>query len=91
MDGYCKAKLAAGTVVEIEAGVSLFTDPISDENGMWRRRSNFELYQSYKASDIINFIKIPRIKWAGHVIRMSEDRTTKKSVLIAQPNEQAKS
>ncbi|GFX57386.1 hypothetical protein TNCV_3138051 [Trichonephila clavipes] len=31
MDGDCKAKLAAGTVVEIEAGVSLFTDPISDE------------------------------------------------------------
>ncbi|GFS75979.1 transposon Tf2-9 polyprotein [Trichonephila clavipes] len=30
MDGDCKAKLAAGTVVEIEAGGSLFTDPISD-------------------------------------------------------------
>ncbi|GFT57504.1 hypothetical protein TNCV_803631 [Trichonephila clavipes] len=30
MDGDCKAKLADGTVVEIEAGASLFTDPISD-------------------------------------------------------------
>ncbi|GFY31843.1 hypothetical protein TNCV_4201511 [Trichonephila clavipes] len=30
MNGGCKAELAAGTVVEIEAGVSLFTDPISD-------------------------------------------------------------
>ncbi|GFX28312.1 hypothetical protein TNCV_1125661 [Trichonephila clavipes] len=30
MDGDCKAKLAAGTVVEIEAGGSLFTDLISD-------------------------------------------------------------
>ncbi|GFX29374.1 hypothetical protein TNCV_3219071 [Trichonephila clavipes] len=30
MNGDCKAKLAAGTVVEIEAGASLFTDPISD-------------------------------------------------------------
>ncbi|GFX86587.1 hypothetical protein TNCV_462071 [Trichonephila clavipes] len=29
MDGDCKAKLAAGTV-GFEAGVSLFTDPISD-------------------------------------------------------------
>ncbi|GFV83521.1 hypothetical protein TNCV_985531 [Trichonephila clavipes] len=30
MNGDCKTKLAAGTVVEIEARASLFTDPISD-------------------------------------------------------------
>ncbi|GFX59530.1 uncharacterized protein TNCV_2034581 [Trichonephila clavipes] len=54
--------------------------------GKWNmtRRSNLELYQSYKESDIVNFIKIQRIKWAGHVIRMNEDRTTKK-VFSAQP------
>ncbi|GFY30615.1 uncharacterized protein TNCV_3117771 [Trichonephila clavipes] len=34
--------------------------------------------------DIVNFIKIKRIKWAGHVIRMNEDRTTEK-VFNAQP------
>ncbi|GFX72186.1 uncharacterized protein TNCV_1954621 [Trichonephila clavipes] len=55
------------------------------ENGTWRRRSNLELYRSYKESDIINFIKIQRIKWAGHVIRMKEDRATKK-VFNAQPD-----
>ncbi|GFW12555.1 uncharacterized protein TNCV_818071 [Trichonephila clavipes] len=54
------------------------------ENVTWRRRSNLELYQSYKESDIVNFTKIQRIKWAGHVIRMNEDRTTRK-VFIAQP------
>ncbi|GFS78540.1 uncharacterized protein TNCV_3147791 [Trichonephila clavipes] len=54
------------------------------ENGTWRRRSNFELYQSYKESDIVNFIKIQRTKWAGHVVRMNEDRTTKK-VFNTQP------
>ncbi|GFU74535.1 uncharacterized protein TNCV_550741 [Trichonephila clavipes] len=48
------------------------------ENGTWRRRSNLELYQSYKESDIVNFIKIQLIKGAGHVIRMNEDRTTLK-------------
>ncbi|GFV52336.1 uncharacterized protein TNCV_2664901 [Trichonephila clavipes] len=53
------------------------------ENGTWRR-SNLELYQSYKESDIVNFIKIQRIKLSGHVIRMNEDRTTKK-VFNAQP------
>ncbi|GFT38117.1 uncharacterized protein TNCV_4103431 [Trichonephila clavipes] len=52
--------------------------------GTWRRRSNLELYRSYKESDIANFIKIQRIKREGHVIRMNEDRTTKK-VFNAQP------
>ncbi|GFV13862.1 uncharacterized protein TNCV_523411 [Trichonephila clavipes] len=35
-------------------------------------------------SDIVNFIKIQRIKWAGQVVRVDEDRTTKK-VFNAQP------
>ncbi|GFW69084.1 uncharacterized protein TNCV_2919821 [Trichonephila clavipes] len=47
------------------------------ENETWRRRSNLELYRSCKESDIVNFIKIQRIKWAGHVVRMEEDPTTK--------------
>ncbi|GFX73032.1 uncharacterized protein TNCV_1704341 [Trichonephila clavipes] len=54
------------------------------ENGTWRRRSNLELYRSYKESNIVNFIKIQRIKWAGHVITMNEDRTTKKSSMLNQ-------
>ncbi|GFU36799.1 uncharacterized protein TNCV_365611 [Trichonephila clavipes] len=54
------------------------------ENGTLGRRSNLELYQSYKESDIVNFIKIQRIKWAGHFVRMDEDRTTKK-IFNAQP------
>lgn len=47
-------------------------------NGVWLRRSNLELYRSYNEPDIINFIKWQRMKWAGHVVRMDEDRTTKK-------------
>ncbi|GFT11914.1 uncharacterized protein TNCV_2319341 [Trichonephila clavipes] len=54
------------------------------ENGTWRRRSNLELYRSYKESDIVNFIKICQNKWAGHVIRMNENRTTKKSSMLNQ-------
>ncbi|GFS52608.1 uncharacterized protein TNCV_4852351 [Trichonephila clavipes] len=53
------------------------------ENGTWRRRSNLELYQSYKESGIVSVIKI-QIKWAGHIVRMDEDCTTKK-VFNAQP------
>ncbi|GFU55760.1 uncharacterized protein TNCV_2969291 [Trichonephila clavipes] len=37
-----------------------------------------------KESDMVNFIKIQRIKWAGHVIRMNEDCINKK-VFNAQP------
>ncbi|GFW19655.1 uncharacterized protein TNCV_1605461 [Trichonephila clavipes] len=47
------------------------------------RRSNLELYQLYKESDTVDFIKLQRIKWAGHVVRMNENRTTK--VFNAQP------
>ncbi|GFW06000.1 uncharacterized protein TNCV_4477941 [Trichonephila clavipes] len=54
------------------------------ENVTWRKRSNLELYQSYKESDTVNFIKIQRIKWEGHVVRMDENRTAKK-VFIVQP------
>ncbi|GFV90152.1 uncharacterized protein TNCV_4378681 [Trichonephila clavipes] len=54
------------------------------ENRTWRRRSNLELYRSYNESGIVNFIKLQRIKWAGHVIRMNEDHTSKK-VFNAQP------
>ncbi|GFS83313.1 uncharacterized protein TNCV_600521 [Trichonephila clavipes] len=53
------------------------------ESRTWQR-SNLELCQSCKESDIVNFIKIQRIKWAGHVVRMNEDRITKK-VSNAQP------
>ncbi|GFW69106.1 uncharacterized protein TNCV_2920041 [Trichonephila clavipes] len=35
-------------------------------------------------SDIVNCIKIQQIKWAGYVVRMDEDPTTKK-VFNAQP------
>ncbi|GFU26017.1 uncharacterized protein TNCV_5105021 [Trichonephila clavipes] len=48
------------------------------ENGAWRRKSNLELHRAYKESDIVNFVKIQRIKWEGHVSRMNQDRTTKK-------------
>ncbi|GFV74086.1 uncharacterized protein TNCV_4509931 [Trichonephila clavipes] len=50
------------------------------ENGAWRRRSNLELHQSHKGSDIANFIKIQRIEWAGHVVRIDKNRTTKKVI-----------
>ncbi|GFV34501.1 uncharacterized protein TNCV_467131 [Trichonephila clavipes] len=67
-----------------ETKILRFTFGGIQENGTWRRRSNYELYQSYKVSDFVNFIKIQAIKWASHVVRMDEDCPTKK-VFNAQP------
>ncbi|GFV44150.1 uncharacterized protein TNCV_2770461 [Trichonephila clavipes] len=50
----------------------------NQEKGTWQRRSNCELYQSYKESDIVNYIKTQQIKWASRIVRMDENRTTKK-------------
>ena len=36
----------------------------------------------YKESDIVTYMKINRLKWAGHVIRMEEQNPTRR-VLVA--------
>jgi hypothetical protein len=48
------------------------------ENGTWRKRYNYELYEMFKDSDIVVYIKAKRLAWAGHLTRMSDDRTLKK-------------
>lgn len=40
----------------------------------WRRRFNHELYELYGEPDIVKFIKINRLRWFGHVLRMGEER-----------------
>ncbi|GFX37143.1 putative endonuclease-reverse transcriptase [Trichonephila clavipes] len=53
-------------------------------NGSWRRRSNLELYKIYKQPVIVKFVKLQRLKWAGHLARMNEDRCCKK-IFLAKP------
>ena len=43
-------------------------------NNEWRIRYNHELYQLYKEPNIIEFIKINRLRWAGHLIRLEDPR-----------------
>jgi hypothetical protein len=43
---------------------------------------NDELYILYKDSDIITYIKISRLRWAGHVIRL-EDQNPARRVFAA--------
>ena len=48
-----------------------------NENGVFRRRYNFELEAIYGKPDIICDIKRNRLRWFGHIIRMNEGRVTK--------------
>jgi hypothetical protein len=42
--------------------------------GEWRKLHNEELHNLYSSSNIIKQIKSRRMRWAGHVARMREDR-----------------
>jgi hypothetical protein len=48
------------------------------ENGQWRIKTNSELMIKYKSQDTVTAIKIRRLEWLGHVIRMNKARTVKK-------------
>jgi hypothetical protein len=45
------------------------------ENGVWRKRCSHELYELFNETDIVKYIKINTLGWAGHVIRMDNNRT----------------
>ena len=48
------------------------------ENGTWRKIYNYELYGIFNEPNIVNYIKVKRLSWAGHLVRMDRDRTIKK-------------
>ena len=55
---------------------------LTNDKGEWIIKYNNELYTLYKESDIVTYIKVNRLKWAGHVIRMEEQSPTRR-VLVA--------
>jgi hypothetical protein len=48
------------------------------ENGHWRIKINSELESKYKSQDLVSVIKVRRLEWLGHIIRMNETSTVKK-------------
>jgi hypothetical protein len=44
----------------------------------WRIKTNLELMTKYKSQDIVTVIKIRRLEWLRHIIRMNEARAVKK-------------
>jgi hypothetical protein len=46
-------------------------------DGRWRIKTNQEISDTLKGQNIIGFIKKQRLKWLGHVERMTEDNVKK--------------
>ena len=63
--GICKNKIRRRTL-----------GPKRDANGEWRRLHNEELHGLYRSPSIVRVIKSIRLRWAGHVARMEEGKST---------------
>ena len=48
------------------------------ENRTWRKRYNYELYEIFNEPNIVNYIKVKSLAWAGHSVCMNNDRTLTK-------------
>ena len=59
--------------------------PRRDEvTGEWRRLHNEELNDLYSSPNIVQVIKWRRMRWAGHVARIGEEKGTYR-VLVGKP------
>ena len=59
--------------------------PMRDEvTGEWRRLPNEELNDLYCSPNIVWVIKWRRMRWAGHVARMGEERGVYR-ILVGKP------
>jgi hypothetical protein len=59
--------------------------PRRDEvTGEWRRLHNEELNDLYSSPNIVRVIKLRRMRWAGHVAHMGEERWVYR-VLLGKP------
>ena len=56
----------------------IFGPKRDEETGEWRRLHNTELKDLYGKPDIIRKIKSHRLRWAGHVARMGDERGVRK-------------
>jgi hypothetical protein len=51
------------------------------EGATWRSRYNKELYRLYDEIDLVTAIRISRLRWAGHIVRMQDNLPCKKITL----------
>jgi hypothetical protein len=46
-------------------------------NGRWRNRYNDDMYSLYKQLELTRNIRLRRLQWVGHVLRMKDEREPK--------------
>ncbi|KAJ4447791.1 hypothetical protein ANN_09799 [Periplaneta americana] len=74
------------TVFENKVLRKIFGAKRDKVTGERRKLHNTELHALYSSPDIIRNIKSRRLRWAGHVVRMSESRNAYR-VLVGRPEE----
>jgi hypothetical protein len=52
--------------------------PTKEKDGTWRIKSNEELNRLTGNKNVINYIKVQRLAWFGHVHRMPDNSMVKK-------------
>jgi hypothetical protein len=52
----------------------IFGSKRNEVTGEWRKLHNEELHNLYSTPDIIRQVKSWRVRWAGHVARVGEER-----------------
>ena len=62
----------------------IFGSRRDEVRGEWRRLHNEELNDLYCSPNIVRVIKSRRMRWAGHVARMGEEREVYR-VLVGKP------
>ena len=67
-------------------GLTIYIHTLSyiQRTGEWRRLHNEELNDLYSSPNIVSLIKWRRMRWAGHVARMGEERGVYR-VLVGKP------
>jgi hypothetical protein len=50
------------------------------QNETWRRRYNYELHETFKEPNIVNYIKLKRLAWAGHLVHMNNKKKKKTNI-----------
>jgi hypothetical protein len=71
-------------VFEYRALRRIFGPKRDEVAGEWRKLHNEKLHNLYSSPDIIRQIKSRRMRWAGNVARMGEERKVYK-VLVGKP------
>jgi hypothetical protein len=71
-------------VFEIMVFRRIFGPRRDEVTGEWRRLHNMELNDFYSSPNIVQFIKSRRMRWAGHMVHMVEEREVYR-VLVGKP------